>query len=479
MTLKNLRLIRDILNKSLDALETRYIAKSMAFPSLDQVYPQDEVDLSLDAETIQIVNLTVSAAYQLIMMVRHPFASLADAATAYHLSACLGIAEKFNTAEILREHGDNGLHVDDIAARAGVEPRKLGRILRYLATHHIFREVSPNQFANNRISSYFDTGKSSQDILANPSEKYHGTSGAVGYIGTFTDEVFKASSHLLEALEDHDSGSQYFANKAAFQKAFGTNQDYFGWLEGPQNTYRFNRYGACIRGTSLWDHPDSILQGFEWSSLEPSSLVVDVGGGTGAPAMAIARAHPHLQIIIQEREPVVIQGVQYWKSLYPEALHEGRVSFQGERLLHDFCEVQPQSLAAVFLVRTIAHDWPDDMVVKILTQLRLAASRNVKLVLGDFLIPHACRDDLGDNVIDGAAAKDVPHPLLANLGKASANVYSIDMTMQVLLNGQERSLAHQVDIAAQAGWRVIRVRRIDNSHFGYTIAEPIIAESEA
>jgi len=42
-----------------------------------------------------------------------------------------------------------------------------GRVLRYLATNHIFREVSPDVFAtNNRISSVLDTGKSVATIQA-------------------------------------------------------------------------------------------------------------------------------------------------------------------------------------------------------------------------------------------------------------------------------------------------------------------------
>ena len=35
-----------------------------------------------------------------------------------------------------------------------------GRILRYLATNYIFRELSPDIFANNHVSSVLDTGKS-------------------------------------------------------------------------------------------------------------------------------------------------------------------------------------------------------------------------------------------------------------------------------------------------------------------------------
>jgi len=80
-----------------------------------------------------------------------------------------------------------GLHIRDIGERCGTDSSKigrasysntenqwlliilpcfLGRVLRFLATLHIFREVSPDVFANNRISSIIDTGKSIEDIKA-------------------------------------------------------------------------------------------------------------------------------------------------------------------------------------------------------------------------------------------------------------------------------------------------------------------------
>lgn len=40
------------------------------------------------------------------------------------------------------------------------------RILRLLATNHIFNEVSPDVFAHNRVSCTLDTGKSLAEILA-------------------------------------------------------------------------------------------------------------------------------------------------------------------------------------------------------------------------------------------------------------------------------------------------------------------------
>lgn len=76
-----------------------------------------------------------------------------------------------------------------------------------------------------------------------------------------TDEVFKASSYLLEDLEDKETGKKFSATGAALQKAMSTDQVYFAWLENNDNAYRFARYGACIQGTSLWDPPTTILQG--------------------------------------------------------------------------------------------------------------------------------------------------------------------------------------------------------------------------
>ena len=41
-----------------------------------------------------------------------------------------------------------------------------GHVLRLLATHHIGKEVSPNIFANNRLSSFIDSGKDFEVIKA-------------------------------------------------------------------------------------------------------------------------------------------------------------------------------------------------------------------------------------------------------------------------------------------------------------------------
>lgn len=134
----------------------------------------------------------------------------------------------------------------------------------------------------------------------------------------------------MEALEDKETGHLFRPDRTAHQKAIGIDQVWWQWIEQPENADRFKRFGACIRGTSLlWDPPETILHGmpsfpppessctqnkhdiaFEWHSLRPGSVIVDVGGGTGAPAITLARAHRQLKIIIQDREPVAKQGIK-------------------------------------------------------------------------------------------------------------------------------------------------------------------------
>ena len=73
--------------------------------------------------------------------------------------------EAAHIPELLREGGPGGLHVHTIAMNTGVDENKLAHILRLLASHHILRELRPNVFVNNRVSSLIDSGKRFQDIV--------------------------------------------------------------------------------------------------------------------------------------------------------------------------------------------------------------------------------------------------------------------------------------------------------------------------
>ncbi|TFK47370.1 O-methyltransferase [Heliocybe sulcata] len=469
MTLHSLRQLRTVLNASLDQLEAFYEQKNLDLPSLDEPYTEGPAESALtDPQIVDSVNAIIGASYQLISTVRTPYLSMFDAVTACQMSACLRVAEEIHAPEILREAGSAGLHVDQIAAKCGLEPTKLARVLRLLATHHIFLEVKPNVFATNRIASAFDSGKAVDALLTGTIDKYSGTTGAAAVLSHGTDEVMKASGYLWETLSSPEKGHSFSAIHAPMQECFKMNEQFFSWIERPENAKRFARLGAAMRGTSLWNSPDAILQGFDWGSLKSDDVIVDVGGGTGMPAMIVARAFQNMKIVIQEREQVVKDGEAYWSETYPEALKSGRITFQA----HEFFNENPQKNASVFLVRTVLHDWPDSDSMKILSHLRQAATPKTRLLIGDYMIPYACRDDSPASAIPGAKVKQAPAPLLANYGKASYLAYTLDLSMLTNFNGQERTLPHLVDLCSRAGWKAVGAHRQDDNPFGYLVCEP-------
>ncbi|KAF8585273.1 O-methyltransferase [Ramaria rubella] len=466
-TFRVLRRLHSIIGESLSQIESSFKAKSLDWPSLDQPHaPGPEEAAASAPESVEATNKIVAAAEQLTATVRGAQFTLYDASMGYHLPACLSFAEKTHIVEILREAGSQGLHVKDIAKKSDQNELKLGHILRLLATHHIFREVKPNIFTNNRVSSFVDSGKSSAAILDDSDAKYNGTNGMAALIATAGDEMFKASAYMTENFMDPKTKHSVDPAQTSFQRSMNTNKLFFPWLE---ETGRVKRFGIAMVGTSQWKAGDAILQGFPWESLPKESLIVDVGGGVGLLSLKIAQSHPHFRMIIQDRPMVMSLGEELWKAELPAAVASGRVQFQA----HDFFEPQPCEDASVFLLRSICHDWPDAYVVNILKHLRAAAQPHTKLILGDHIIPHACPDDTDASDLPGAAKTLAPPPLLANLGRANAIAYWADMTMQTLFHAQERTLSQFVDVFTQSGWKVTNVHRVGHSTFGHITAEPI------
>ena len=102
-------------------------------------------------------------------------------------------------------------------------------------------------------------------------------------------------------------------------------------------------------------------------------------------------------------------------------------------IVHDFFHAQPITDAAVFLLRVVLHDWPDAFAQRILRHLRASAQPHTVLVIAEFILPLACVDDLqstGTDGIEGAERTLAPSPLLANLGKANANAFWMDLTVR-------------------------------------------------
>ncbi|KAH9994290.1 S-adenosyl-L-methionine-dependent methyltransferase [Russula vinacea] len=387
----------------------------------------------------------------------------------------MGTAISTHVAEVLRDAGPKGKHVLEIAQPTKVHPVKLARVLRLLATSHIFKEVSPDVFANNRLSSALDTGKSVEELLASPESKHIGTFGMTSYIEQ-SRPSFKTSSYFTETLLDPEFGHAYEANKTAFNKAYNVNEDIWSWMERPENRLHLVRFRASMNGLKNACPAYAILEGYDWELLPEGSLVVDVGGSVGAQSLTLAKHYQQLRFVIQDRESVLGDATNYWKRNMPNALESGRVKIQGQ----NFFDPQPvrhddkSEDVSVFLLSNILHDWADEYCLTILKHLRAAAGPKTQLLIVEQVISFAC-DEPAAQKIPGAELPVPPEPLLRNMGRAALSVYVCDVMMMGLVNGQERTITYLRDLLNQAGWKLTAVHYDAPSvlRFQKVIAVPI------
>ncbi|KAI5123841.1 hypothetical protein M0805_009133 [Coniferiporia weirii] len=451
-----LHALAKLVTDSVKQIEESCTARNVTFPPLNSTFSLESEAARMDPAVLQASANIVAAAAQLTAIVRPPTLTLWTTALAFHVPSALRLASETNTVEILREAGPQGLHVDKIAKKANTNANKLARALRLLATEHIFTEVSPDVFTNNRISSLLDTDKSVAELHANPEDKHVRSSCIAALISHFTIHAFKSSAYLTDSLMDPEYVDSFEVDKTAFNVAFGTDLPIWAWFEKPENKHHLQIFSLAMEGGTKLIPQDAVLKGLDWSSLPKGSKFVDVGGGVGSQSMLLARAHPHLRFVIQDREATIGQAQEFWKEKYPEALSNGTVTFQ----VNDFLKSQPVTDATIFFMRMIMHDWSDTHCETILKILRAAAKPDTQLLIIDLILSYACIDNGSTNLkIPGNDLPKPPAPLLPNAGRASLFDYQCDLQMMTLLNGQERTLEQFNQLLARSGWRLSRVFR--------------------
>lgn len=123
-----------------------------------------------------------------------------------------------------------------------------------------------------------------------------------------------------------------------------------------------------------------LAQGYPGSSIGDGSgkaVVVDVGGSRGNISVALARAAPGLDFVVQDLAEV-IQDVR--KDISAEVTE--RIEF----MPHDFFMEQPVK-ADVYLFRNIFHNWSDAHVIKILKATIPALRPGAHVLVNDVLLP--------------------------------------------------------------------------------------------
>ncbi|KAK0450342.1 S-adenosyl-L-methionine-dependent methyltransferase [Desarmillaria tabescens] len=441
-----LRSLANLISSSVDIIEER-----VQVPDLDLACHEGEVpDKGFsDPAVVDAISCIVAATAQLVATIRPAHLTLISTAMMIHVPSALRTATDLHVAEILRDAGPQGLHIRKIAALCCTSPGKLARILRLLATEHIFKEVTPDVFANNRISSLLDTGKSVDKLIESAQYKWDGGVGIAAFVSYTGGHTLKFTSYLAETMQDPSFAHSEDHIKAPFNYTSKTDLPFWQWLDLPENEEERRKFGLAM--TCAPKH--SMLDGFEWGQLPQNGVVVDVGGGVGMATLPVAKVFPDLKIIIQDRPKFVADARKLWKEELPGAVSSGHVSFQ----VHDFFEPQPIKAADVYLMRWIMHDWNDSMCISILKHLRDAAGPGTKLLIVDALMSYACQDSFACG-IPGATKPLPPKPLLENFGHARVGEYLFDLQMWVTVNGQERTIRQFSDILQIAGWKIEEVK---------------------
>ncbi|KAJ6548615.1 O-methyltransferase [Mycena capillaripes] len=480
-SIATLRLLANIITESLDSVELVYQKAGLNFPSLDEPFnPSDPAEtLRQEKEVAASVNNIMAAAAQISTTVCDPMRVAVNTSNAFHISSCLNAASELNVVEILREAGPTGAHAKDIAAPSMADPGLIARILRLLATHHIFREVSPGVFANNRVSSTLDKGKPSSVLSANREDRFTGSNGIAALVEYTAELCGKSGVYLGDSLLNP-------SDKLPFNLAYSTDEPMFSWMQDPKNRNQVFRFAVAMQGTGATEPPEVIFQGglrsvfayyriyfcrlgFDWSVLPSHGIIVDVGGGIGHSSLTIAKRYPHLRIINEDLGPALEISKRYWKENFPAHVDTQMVEFQ----VQDFFTPQAVRNAAVFMLRYILHNWPDKLVGTMLGHLRDAALPTTRLVIIEKILPFASGEQLANSKaeqIPGAARPTAAPPLLPNWGAAKADLYFFDLSMHVLLGGAERTLDGFYDILLKSGWKLVEVHHCSGSQLSHLVA---------
>lgn len=139
-----------LINSSAGQAMALYEQVNGTVPSIDstELHPLDE---ALDQVELKAAICTLEGACaQLCTTLAPPGHTAINLVQVYDYS-CVCLAVRENITNILMDY-PKGLHVNELSKKINVEPKKLSRIMRLLATRGCYSEVAKDVFANTRLS---------------------------------------------------------------------------------------------------------------------------------------------------------------------------------------------------------------------------------------------------------------------------------------------------------------------------------------
>ncbi|KAF7430170.1 hypothetical protein PC9H_005870 [Pleurotus ostreatus] len=412
-----------LISDSVAVVTSEYAKAGHAPPSLESTAQDPFHSPELVPEQLAVAIKTIEAACaQLSATVTSAGHVVTNKAYNFMEPVCMSVALGAKVTEHLLDK-PKGLHVDELGRLTDQDPGKLGRVLRTLATNHVYTEVTPNVFANNRLSM-----------------KLLSTDPVSSLVRIMTDECLKGGAVVGDVFKDPTTRKSYRLEDSAFQRAHGVSV--FTHYGGPENPEVFESFAQAMVGWAQVTGRAMLPKIYPWGSLPANSTVVDVGGGNGHATLDLLKAFPSLKIIVQDTPPVAIQGKEYWEKEYPTAIQDKKVDFIG----FDFLAESPVTDGTIYYLRHVLHDWPDDDCIKILKNVRKSVSPKSRLLINEFVVQYIVRGGL-------ASESQAPAPLLPNYGAANRRLYQQDINMLLQFNSKERTLDEFIKLGEASGFR--------------------------
>lgn len=295
----------------------------------------------------------------------------------YFYSQTLYVFAQLRIADRLR---DGPRDASELAREAGADPEALQRLLRALASLGVVVELADGRFDRNALGAWLDSERddSLHELAVLGGHPLHwGAWGKLLHSVTTGGTAFDAFA-----------GRSWFDALAREPALLATVQRILARVAAPH---------------SAW------LAQLE---LERFARIIDLGGGFGELARAVARAHPTAALTLFDR---------------PEVVAAAPLPAGIARVAGDFFARVPASDA--YLLRFVLHDWDDAAAQRILVRCRESMSADSRL----FVIESLLSD-----------------------GPGAAIAKTHDVNMLVLTGGRERTLTQYRALLDAAGLAITR-----------------------
>jgi O-methyltransferase domain/Dimerisation domain len=305
----------------------------------------------------------------------------------FRVTQLIYVAAKLDLADHLAR---GPLTAPELASSLGVDAGALYRLLRALASLGVFVESTDGRFGMTPAAEL---------LRRHVPGSLHSTAMLYG------DELlWRAYGRLSHAIETGGSAFEHVHGQPFY--------DYLG--EHPNSAALFHE---AMTGFSELEAA-AIMAAYDFSTV---GSMVDVGGGQGALAAALLRAHPYLQAIIFDRTPPTHDTQQ----LFALSGIAARSTFiQG-----NFFTAVPNG-GDLYLLKSILHNWHDSAAVTILGKCRDAMANDARLLVAERVIP---------------------------AGNAPSEAKLFDINMLVTVGGRERTEAEYAALFRSAGLELTKV----------------------